>query len=97
MMFSKDYCGFCKEAQNLLKKKGVNFQKVEMDMIAEGDQMHKVVKSVSNYYTVPLIYIAGQKLGGCDDLKLAEKSGVLDQMLKKAGVSYIGEKKPRIS
>ena len=39
-MFSKDYCGFCKDAQNLFKKKGVNIKKVEMDKIAGGDQMH---------------------------------------------------------
>ena len=49
---------------------------------------------MSNHWTVPLIYIAGHKLGGCDDLKLAERTGVLDQMLAKAGVSFVGDKKP---
>ena len=36
MMFSKDYCGFCKSAQRLLKDKGVPFHKIEMDKIQDG-------------------------------------------------------------
>ena len=35
---------------------------------------------------MPVIYIGGKKIGGCDDLKAAASNGRLDQALKEAGV-----------
>lgn len=81
MMFSKDYCPFCKQAQELLKSKGVEFECVEMDLIPDGNEMHATLKTIANQNTVPCTYINGRKVGGCDDLNAAASNGKLDEML----------------
>ena len=44
MMFSKDYCPFCKQAKSLLDGKGVKYEVVEMDLIPDGGEMHNALK-----------------------------------------------------
>ena len=87
MMFSKSYCPFCVRAQQLLGKSGVSFKCVEMDQIPNGDQMHEAVKAHSGQRTVPLTYVNGVKVGGCDDLMAAASNGKLKKMLDDCGVA----------
>ena len=81
MVFSKDYCPFCKQTQSLLKNKGIEFKAVEMDLIEGGNEMHAALKTFSGQNTVPCTYINGTKVGGNDDLSAAANNGKLDQML----------------
>ena len=81
MMFSKDYCPFCKQAKSLLDGKGVQYEVVEMDLIPDGGEMHNALKAFSGQNTVPCTYVNKKKLGGCDDLKAAAANGELDKML----------------
>ena len=86
MVFSKDYCPFCDQAKELLKQKRVQFEVREMDLIDNGDMMHQSLKRISGQNTVPVVYIGGKKIGGCDDLTAADSNGKLDKALKAAGV-----------
>uniref|UniRef100_A0A7S3FTW7 Glutaredoxin domain-containing protein n=1 Tax=Strombidium rassoulzadegani TaxID=1082188 RepID=A0A7S3FTW7_9SPIT len=86
MMFSKGYCPFCDQAKAALKAVGVNYKVIEMDEMAGGDQMHQALKSIAKMNTVPCTYVGGKKVGGCDDLKAAIRSGSLKTMLNEAGV-----------
>ena len=86
MMFSKDYCPFCKQAKAVLESKGVQYHVVEMDKIPDGGAMHQALKAYSGQNTVPNTYIAGKHIGGCDDLKAAAANGKLKQALDAAGV-----------
>ena len=45
MMFSKNYCGYCKDAQIILIDKGIKFKVVEMDKIRDGDLMDQKIKA----------------------------------------------------
>ena len=81
MVFSKDYCPFCKQAKMLLDEKGVEYQVIELNLIEDGQNMHDVLKIMTNQNTVPCTFINGEKIGGCDDLMVAESNGKLDEML----------------
>ena len=81
MVFSKDYCPFCKQAKMFLKREGINFKAVEMDLIPEGRLMHEHLKRIAMHSTVPVIYINQKKIGGFDDLMNFHKSGRLNQVV----------------
>jgi glutaredoxin 3 len=94
MVFSKDYCPYCKKAKDLLSEMDIQYEVVELDLIPDGDKMQDALKVISNQRTVPCIYINKEKLGGCDDLFEAATSQKLndgtklDAMLKDAGVTF---------
>ena len=84
MIFSKDYCPFCKDAQNLLMSNGIEYKIVEMDLAPDGKEMHDTLKMMSKHNTVPLIYISQHKVGGYDDLlKLYENGTLMDKVNEK--------------
>lgn len=82
MVFSKDYCPFCKQAKSILDSKGVVYKVVELDLAEDGSEMFEVLKTIANQNTVPCTYINGIKLGGCDDMINANSNGRLDLMLE---------------
>ena len=44
MVFSKDYCPFCKQSKSLLEQKGIKYKAVEMDLIQNGKEIHNALK-----------------------------------------------------
>jgi glutaredoxin 3 len=72
-------CGFCARAKNLLSKKGVEFEEIDVTF---SDAMRREMSArAEGRYTVPQIFINGEGIGGCDDLYALERSGQLDPML----------------
>merc|ERR1712070_1236925 len=47
MVFSKSYCPFCDRAKGVLKEGGVDFSVIELDQVANGDQLHDDLKAIS--------------------------------------------------
>lgn len=82
VIYSVDYCSFCKKAELLLKNKGINFKKID---ITNSEEEHR--KKLGEYYdiqgrvTVPQIIIGGKRIGGFDVLEKLENSGQLDSLL----------------
>ena len=82
VIYSVDYCSFCKKAELLLKNKGINFKKID---ITQNEDEHR--KKLGEYYdiqgrvTVPQIIIGGKRIGGFDVLEKLENSGQLDSLL----------------
>ena len=88
MIFSKDYCPFCHQVKDLFKNNGVEeFGIVEMDKVDNGASLHNALKAYCNQRTVPVVYIEGVKIGGCDDTKAAAANGKLKEALDKAGIA----------
>ena len=82
VIYSVDYCSFCKKAELLLKNKGINFKKID---ITNNEEEHR--KKLGEYYdiqgrvTVPQIIVGGKRIGGFDVLEKLENSGQLDELL----------------
>lgn len=78
-VYSSPLCGFCFRAKKLLKKKGVEFE--EIDVIADPAKREEMRGKAGGSNTVPQIFIDGHHIGGCDELMALDKDGKLDPML----------------
>ena len=78
IMYSKNYCTYCHAAKDLLTRKNVEFEVVE---IGGNDALRTEMMQRSGRHTVPQIFIGDHHVGGFDDLSAAERSGELDRLL----------------
>ncbi|MEQ8247159.1 MAG: glutaredoxin 3 [Alphaproteobacteria bacterium] len=72
-------CGFCARAKNLLNKKSVAFD--EVDVTFSDAKREEMMSRSEGRYTVPQIFINGKGIGGCDELYALEREGRLDTLL----------------
>ena len=79
-IYSSDWCPFCARAKNLLKKKGVAFEEINVD--GNGDLRRLMVERAGGGSTVPQIFIDGEPIGGSDELAALERTGELDKRLE---------------
>jgi glutaredoxin 3 len=86
LIYSKTYCPFATKAKKLLIGKGLSPTVVELDTIENGKKMQEALESITGQKTVPSIFVGGMHVGGSSELIKSDKSGVLDSMLKLAGV-----------
>lgn len=80
VIYSKDHCGYCDWAKQLLDKKNVPYQEIRVDL--EPDKLAEMVRLSGGRRTTPQIIINGEAIGGFDDLSALEKAGKLDSLLK---------------
>ncbi|HEY2709276.1 MAG TPA: glutaredoxin 3 [Caulobacteraceae bacterium] len=81
VIYTRPFCGYCASALSLLTKKGVDFTEIEAGMDPE---KRREMQDRSGRSTFPQIFIAGQHIGGCDDMMALERAGKLDPMLQAA-------------
>ncbi len=79
IIYTKQTCGFCYRAKDLLDSKGVNYEEIAIDFSFE---KRKVMIEITGGYTVPQIIINEQAIGGCNELYALEHKGLLDDMLE---------------
>lgn len=88
-MFSFTSCPFCRRAKDLLDKKGVKYEVLELDELEgnAGNEIRANLGRKTGRTSVPSIFIGGNYIGGCNDgpgLLPLEESGELDLLLRKA-------------
>ena len=81
VIYTRPFCGFCSRAVSLLEQKGVAYTEIEAGM--DPDKRREMMER-SGRSTFPQIFIAGQHIGGCDDMMALERAGKLDPMLAAA-------------
>lgn len=83
VIYTVDYCPYCKKAEVLLNEKDIPYKKID---ITENEEEHR--KKLGEYYgiegkvTVPQIIIDGRRIGGFDVLEKLNNAGELDKMLE---------------
>jgi len=77
-LYTKPWCPYCGRAKNLLDRKGVAYNEIN---VSSDLRLENEMKVRSQRQTVPQIFINGVHIGGSDELLLAEKSGLLDSLL----------------
>jgi glutaredoxin 3 len=78
VMYTSDYCPFCRMAYQLLDEKGVAYEKISVD---KNPAIWEEIHLKTGRSTVPQIYINGQYVGGYDDLSAADRSGELSAII----------------
>jgi glutaredoxin 3 len=78
-MYTKSWCPYCERARELLRRKGVAFQ--EIDIETQAGQREDMIRRCAQY-TVPQIFIGERHVGGSDDLYELDAAGGLDRLLQ---------------
>jgi len=78
-MYVKSWCPYCARARDLLARKGVSVE--EIDIEAQPEAGAEMVRRSSGRRTVPQIFIGEHHVGGSDDLQALEAAGKLDALL----------------
>ena len=79
LMYATAACPFCQSAERLLVGKGVEIEKIRVDLQPE---RRAEMTQKSGRHTVPQIWIGERHIGGCDDLYALDREGRLDALLK---------------
>ncbi len=79
IIYTKDNCTYCIRAKQLLAKKRVQFQEIN---VTNSEKLQQEMITKSSRMTVPQIFINGKHIGGCDDLYALDAKGKLDPLLK---------------
>lgn len=78
-LYTTTYCPYCVKAKDLLKRKGIAFE--EIDVTSDEAGRRALVEKSGGRKTVPQIFIGERYIGGCDDLYALDKAGELDGLL----------------
>jgi glutaredoxin 3 len=86
LIYSTQFCGYCRAAKNLLRAKGLEYQ--EIDVGLDAAKRLEMVERAGGMRTVPQIFIHGRHVGGYDELAALEREGKLDDWLANALESF---------
>jgi glutaredoxin 3 len=78
-IYTTPICPYCVRAKSLLKKKGAEFD--EIDVFMDADARDEMETKSGGGRTVPQIFVGDTHVGGCDDLYALEQAGELDPLL----------------
>jgi len=78
VMYCTDTCPFCANAEKLLSKKGVEVEKLRVDL---DESLYDEMEQKTGRDTVPQIFIGDKHIGGFDDLSELEMMDELDELL----------------
>ncbi len=79
IIYSTAFCPFCMRAKALLKKKGIEFE--DIDVMFDPAKRAEMMERSDGGRTVPQIFIDGEPIGGFDELYDLDRQGRLDDML----------------
>lgn len=80
-IYTKFACPYCYRAKALLDQKGARYEEFDA---SGGSSRQEMLARSNGRTTVPQIFIAGQHIGGFDDLYALDRAGKLDPLLRGA-------------
>ena len=81
-IYSTTYCGYCRRAEELLRRRGIPFETI--DVTNDFSARAALVERANGRRTVPVIFINGRLVGGYQELAALASSGELDAHLARA-------------
>jgi glutaredoxin 3 len=84
VMYATGWCPYCTRARQLLERKQVSFELIDIDGSRE---LRQQMIALSGRTSVPQIFVGDTHVGGCDDLHALEAAGRLDPLLGRCTVS----------
>jgi len=79
-IYTTRVCPFCVRAKRLLKRKGVDYEELRVDLNPE--LVEEAIEKSGGCRTVPQIFIDDFHVGGCDELYALEEENRLDSLLE---------------
>jgi len=91
MVFSKSYCPFCLKVKQLFQSLSVKFHALELDHVENGQEIQDYLIDLTGQKTVPMTFIKGNLLGGCDDTMKASAEGRLKELIGEASTNGVAD------
>ncbi|WP_428489350.1 glutaredoxin 3 [Rhodopila sp.] len=79
VVYTQPWCPFCERAMHILSTKGVEFR--EIDAPSGSKARAEARQRSGGRSSVPQIFIAGEHIGGCDDMVALDRAGKLNTLL----------------
>ncbi len=77
-LYTTEWCGFCVRAKALLDARGLAYEEVALD---DDPAFRQRVYDLGQQWTVPLVAIDGEPIGGYVELVALDRSGLLVERL----------------
>lgn len=78
VLYTTQWCGFCIRAKALLDARDLDFDEVSLD---DDPAFRQTVWDLGRQWTVPLVIIDGDPVGGYQELAALDRSGLLAERL----------------
>ena len=78
LLYTTEWCGFCIRAKMLLDARGIAYDEVSLD---DDPGFRQRVWDLGRQWTVPLVMIDDEPIGGYDELAALDRSGHLAERL----------------
>ncbi|MGF7158497.1 glutaredoxin 3 [Rhodoligotrophos appendicifer] len=79
-IYTTSFCPYCHAAKDLLGRKGVPFE--EIDVSGQPELRQSMTQRANGQRTVPQIFIGETHVGGFDDMNAMDRAGKLDPLLQ---------------
>jgi len=79
-MYSGPMCAFCDAAKRLLLRNNLEFK--EIDVSTKDELRDEMIKKSNGKRTIPQIFFDDYHVGGYQELRVLEKNGELDNLIK---------------
>jgi glutaredoxin 3 len=73
-LYTTEWCGYCVRARTLLDRHGIAYDEVSLD---DDPAFRQTVYDLGHRWTVPLVTIDGEPIGGYDELAALDRTGLL--------------------
>lgn len=74
VLYTTQWCGYCTRARSLLDHLGLRYENVSLD---DDPAFRQRVHDLGGRWTVPLVLLDGEPIGGYDELAALSRSGAL--------------------
>jgi glutaredoxin 3 len=78
VLYTAGWCGFCVRAKNLLDQRGIVYFEVSLE---DDPSFRQTIFDLGGQWTVPLVVIDGDPIGGYRELAALDRSGALADRL----------------
>jgi glutaredoxin 3 len=78
VLYTTGWCGFCLRAKLLLDQRGVAYREISLD---DDPSFRQTIYDLGKQWTVPLVVIDGDPVGGYQELAALDRSGRLAERL----------------
>jgi glutaredoxin 3 len=78
-IYTRSWCPYCQAAQELLTRKGVAYDEIEIT--GKPELREAMMVRAQGASSVPQIFIGDHHVGGCDELYALDNDGQLDPLL----------------
>ncbi|XP_023706269.1 glutaredoxin-like [Cryptotermes secundus] len=82
VIFSKTTCPYCRTAKSIFDGMNQRYTAVELDRRDDCNAIQTVLEEMTGARTVPRIFVGGECLGGCSDVKKLFESGKLAEIVE---------------